>query len=78
MKKGKKTIIKIQADDNGTWCDTCGTIMELMTGYLALTENLIEGLLKQGKEGEILLKVLLAEVDETFKENGVKVEQDDE
>ena len=54
MKEKKKTIINIQADESGTWCDTCGTAMELFTGYLALTENLIEGYLGEGKEGKIL------------------------
>lgn len=74
MKEKKKTIINIQADESGTWCNTCGTAMELFTGYLALTENLIEGYLREGKEGKILLKILLEEVEETFKNNGIKVE----
>ena len=74
MKGKKKTIINIQADESGAWCDVCGTGMELFTGYLALTENLIEGYLGEGKEGKILLKILLEEVEETFKNNGIKVE----
>ena len=39
MKEKKKTIINIQADESGTWCNTCGTAMELFTGYLALTDR---------------------------------------
>ena len=73
----KRTIIKVKSNikTDEMWCTVNGAAVELLGGYLALTENLIDTFLKEGDNGKIALKMVLQDVVEAFKENGINVKE---
>lgn len=73
----KRTIIKVKSNirTDEMWCTVNGAAFELLGGYLTLTENLIDAFKKEGDYGKTALKMVLQDVVEAFKENGIDVKE---
>ena len=69
----KKTIVKIKSDfkNDDIFCEVNGRAVELISAYIALTENLIETFSKEGIYGMGALHVLKTEAMQTFNNAGI-------
>ena len=69
----KKTIVKIKSDfkNDDIFCEVNGRTVELISAYIALTENLIQSFSKEGVLGFSALRMLKTEAMQTFNNAGI-------